>query len=48
MKNNIDYKTIVKFDEDKRYDLIKQGFKVLYPNAIFIVANKEKYFKLIL
>lgn len=31
------------FDKDKRYDLIKQGFKALYPNASFIVANKEKY-----
>ena len=31
------------FDKDKRYDLIKQGFKALYPNARFIVANKEKY-----
>ena len=29
--------------KDKRYDLIKQGFKALYPNASFIVANKEKY-----
>ena len=31
------------YDKDKRYDLIKQGFKALYPNASFIVANKEKY-----
>ena len=31
------------FDKDKRYDLIKQGFKALYPNSSFIVANKEKY-----
>ena len=31
------------FDKDKRYDLIKQGFKALYPNASFIIANKEKY-----
>ena len=29
------------FDKDKRYDLIKQGFKALYPNASFIIANKE-------
>ena len=29
------------FDKDKRYDLIKQGFKALYPNSSFIIANVE-------
>ena len=29
------------FDKDKRYNLIQQGFKALYPNASFIVANRE-------
>lgn len=29
------------FDKDRRYDLIKQGFKALYPNASFIIADKK-------
>lgn len=29
------------FDKDRRYDLIKQGFKALYPNASFLMATKR-------
>lgn len=29
------------FDKEKRYDLIKQGFKALYPNASFLITNKQ-------
>ena len=28
------------FDKNKRYDLIKQMFNSLYPNASFLIANK--------
>lgn len=28
------------FDKDKRYDLIRQGFKALYPDASFLIATK--------
>lgn len=28
-------------DKERRYDLIKQGFKALYPNASFVVAEKQ-------
>lgn len=29
------------FDKDKRYDLIRQGFKALYPDASFLMATKK-------
>lgn len=29
------------FDKTKRYDMIKQGFKALYPNASFLIVNKK-------
>ena len=28
-------------DKERRYDLLKQGFKALYPNASFIIANSD-------
>lgn len=28
-------------DKERRYDLVKQGFKALYPNASFFMSNKE-------
>lgn len=28
-------------DKDRRYDLIKQGFKVLYPNASFLILKDD-------
>lgn len=29
------------FNKDRRYDLIKQGFKALYPNSSFLMATKS-------
>lgn len=31
------------FDKERRYDLIRQGFKALYPNASFVIAEKIEY-----
>lgn len=29
------------FEKDRRYEILKQGFKALYPNASFLVPTKE-------